>query len=187
GGTGNNNLSSVSFWTDKLLATPGDWYVNLYTTPTGNNDAASWYHDRFTFLTSSGSYQSSAPTNTWTQASTGGSSDQLLLSSIAYGNGGSTPAYNVNWTPTDTTLASLEGDSTYNNQTIEYLVLETASNATTLRSLVDGLQFSTSDGSSATFNLEAATPIPGSGLLAAVGGLALIGGMALRRRMAKIH
>ena len=31
------------------------------------------------------------------------------------------------------------------------------------------------------------TPIPGSGLLAAVGGLALIGGMALRRRMAKIH
>lgn len=31
------------------------------------------------------------------------------------------------------------------------------------------------------------TPIPGSGLLAAVGGLALIGGMALRRRMAKLQ
>ena len=31
------------------------------------------------------------------------------------------------------------------------------------------------------------TPIPGSGFLAAVGGLALIGGLALRRRMAKVH
>ena len=31
------------------------------------------------------------------------------------------------------------------------------------------------------------TPIPGSGFLAAVGGMALIGGLALRRRMAKIH
>lgn len=31
------------------------------------------------------------------------------------------------------------------------------------------------------------TPIPGSGFLAAVGGLALIGGMALRRRMAKLQ
>lgn len=31
------------------------------------------------------------------------------------------------------------------------------------------------------------TPVPGSGLLAAAGGLALIGGLALRRRMAKIR
>ena len=52
------NLSSVSYWTDKLNAVQGDWYVNIYTNTTGSGDAASWYHDRLAFTpeTSNGSY-----------------------------------------------------------------------------------------------------------------------------------
>ncbi len=174
GSTG-NNLTSLSYWTDKLNAVQGDWYINIYTNTTGSNDAASWYHDRLTFLTSSGSYQASAATNNWTQATTGSGSDQLFLTAV-----NSTFLSTANYQ----TLQQVESSANYDSQTVKYIVLTVASNATTLKSLVDGLQFATGDGSSATFNLEAATPIPGSGLLAAVGGLALIGGLALRRRVA---
>ena len=55
---------------------------------------------------------------------------------------------------------------------------------------MDGFGFETGGTANLTltsFSGTTATPIPGSGLLAAVGGLALIGGLALRRRTAKIH
>lgn len=55
---------------------------------------------------------------------------------------------------------------------------------------MDGFGFKTGGTANLTltnFSGTTATPIPGSGFLAAVGGLALIGGLALRRRMAKIH
>ncbi|MGC9261685.1 MAG: hypothetical protein ACP5I8_16595 [Phycisphaerae bacterium] len=49
----------------------------------------------------------------------------------------------------------------------------------------------TTDGSATAYitsmQMSDITPIPGSGLLAAVGGSALIGGLALRRRMAKLR
>ena len=176
-----NNLASVSYWTDKLNAVQGDWYINIYTTPSTNTsqNAQTWYQSRLTFLTADGSYQASAATNTWTQASTGVASDQLLLTAVDSSAGYTNPS-------TPYTLSQVESSANYDTQTVKYITLTVASNATTLRSLVDGLQFSTGGGSSATFNLEAATPLPGSGPLAVVGGLALIGGMALRRRMAKL-
>ena len=176
-GSSGNNLSSISYWTDKLNAVQGDWYINVYTTPTGSNDAASWYHDRLTLLTSNGSYKASAATNTWTQATTASGSDQLLLTAV-----NSSAGYKSLSTPE--ALSTVESNPNYDTQTVKYITLTVASNATTLRSLVDGLQFSSGDGSTATFNLEAATPIPASGLLAGVGALTLIGGLALRRRMA---
>ena len=170
-----NNLSSISYWTDKLNAVQGDWYINIYTAPSPGS--SNWYQDRLTFLTSSGSYQQSSPTNTWKQATTASSSDQLLLNSVLSSAG---PTY----FSTPESLSTVESSANYDTQTVKYITLTVASNATTLRSLVDGLQFSSGDGSTATFNLEAATPIPGSFGLVGIGSLVLIGGMALRRRMA---
>ncbi len=148
GSTG-NNLSSISYWTDKLNAVQGDWYINLYTNTTGSNDAASWYHDRLTFLTADGSYRATAATNTWTQATTGSGSDQLLLTAV-----NNTFLSSANYQ----TLGQVESSANYDTQTVKYITLTVASNATTLRSLVDGLQFSSGDGSTATFNLEAPEP-----------------------------
>ncbi len=170
-----NNLTNVSYWTDKLNAVQGDWYINIYTNKTGSNDAASWYHDRLTFLTADGSYKSSATTNTWTQASTNSASDQLLLTAVN-NTFLSSSSYQ--------TLTQVESSANYDTQTVKYITLTVASNATTLRSLVDGLQFFSGDGSTATFNLEASTPIPASFGLVGIGSLALIGGMALRKRLA---
>jgi hypothetical protein len=172
-----NNLASVSYWTNKLNAVQGDWYINIYTNTTSSNNAESWYHDRLTFLTADGSYKSSATTNTWTQATTASSSNQLLLTSVNSSSG-------YTYLSSPEALSAVESSANYDTQTVKYITLTVASNAATLQSLVDGLQFSSGDGSTATFNLEAATPIPGTGLLAAVGSLTLIGGLALRRRLA---
>ncbi len=176
GSSATNNLAGISYWTNKLNAVQGDWYINIYTNTTGSNDAASWYHDRLTFETSSGSYQASAAINTWVQATTATSTDQLLLTSVNSSTGNT-------YLSTPQTLTQVESSASYNTQTVKYITLTVASNATTLRSLVDGLQFSSTDGSTATFNLEAAAPVPASIGLVGIGSLALIGGMVLRRRM----
>lgn len=180
-GDSGNNLVSLSYYTKKLNSDSGDWYINLYTAPTSNTG---WYNDRITL--EPGSYSGTSPTG-WEQATTGSGSDQLMVTAIqAYGAsalGSISPE----------SLATLESSGTYSTATIKYIVLTVASNQEPpelqpgLNSLVDGLQFSTGDGSSATFNLEAAAPVPASFGLVGIGSLALLGGLALRRRMAKLQ
>ena len=155
-GDSGNNLVSLSYYTKKLNSDSGDWYINLYTAPTSNTG---WYNDRITL--EPGSYSGTSPTG-WEQATTGSGSDQLMVTAIqAYGAsalGSISPE----------SLATLESSGTYSTATIKYIVLTVASNQEPpelqpgLNSLVDGLQFSTGDGSSATFNLEAAAPVPAS-------------------------
>jgi len=61
------DLAAISYFTKRPAATPAgrDWWVMIYTRPTGSGDAASWYHDRFI-----NNYSDHAETGAWTLYST---------------------------------------------------------------------------------------------------------------------
>jgi hypothetical protein len=63
------DLASISYFTKRPTGTPPgrDWWIQIYTRPTGSGDKSSWYHDRFI-----NNYASHTSIDTWTQYSTDG-------------------------------------------------------------------------------------------------------------------
>ncbi len=61
-----NDLQEISYYTKRPAATPAgrDWWVQIYTRPTGSGDAAGWYHDKFI-----NNYNDHTATGSWTQYS----------------------------------------------------------------------------------------------------------------------
>ncbi len=63
------DIASISYFTKRPGSTPAgrDWWIQIYTRPTGSGDKSGWYHDRYI-----NDYGSHAVTGAWTQYSTGG-------------------------------------------------------------------------------------------------------------------
>jgi hypothetical protein len=61
------DLASVSYFTERPAGTAAtrDWWVQIYTRPTGSGDKSSWYHDRFI-----NNYGDHTAIDEWTQYST---------------------------------------------------------------------------------------------------------------------
>ncbi len=63
------DLASISYFTKRPTGTPAgrDWWIQVYTRPTGSGDKAGWYHDRYI-----NNYASHTSIDAWTQYSTSG-------------------------------------------------------------------------------------------------------------------
>jgi hypothetical protein len=63
------DLAEVSYFTKRPAATPAgrDWWIQIYTRPTGAGDCASWYHRRYI-----NNYQDHTDIGSWTEYSTSG-------------------------------------------------------------------------------------------------------------------
>jgi hypothetical protein len=61
------DLAAISYFTKRPAGTPAtrDWWVQIYTRPTGSGDKALWYHDRYI-----NNYGAHTETDAWTQYST---------------------------------------------------------------------------------------------------------------------
>jgi hypothetical protein len=63
------DIASISYFTKRPTGTPAgrDWWIQVYTRPTGVGDCASWYKNRFI-----NNYDGHTTIETWTQHSTAG-------------------------------------------------------------------------------------------------------------------
>jgi len=63
------DLASISYYTNRPAGTAAgrDWWIQIYTRPTGSGDKSSWYHDRFI-----NNYNDHTNIGDWTQYSTDG-------------------------------------------------------------------------------------------------------------------
>jgi len=188
-----SDIDSVNFWTKQgaVDSDPGtyvNWFLEVYTIPTGVDDDA-WYGRRLNFepYFSPDLSDASAPANTWTNWSTDTSGNQLRVFDANRGDGGPVfGTYNdpflsdlqagpVNW---NSYFGGYEDASVdYRDEQIWFFGLATGSAwANGFDGLVDGMTVTLNDGRVATLNL---VPAPG-GVAVFAGLLALTG--ARRRR-----
>lgn len=189
------DIANVSFWT-KQSAVPSDpgtylnWYLEIYTTPTGSGDD-SWYRRRLNFepYFSPDLSDANQPADTWVEWSTDASANQLRVFDANRGDGG--PVYgtyadpflsDIQVGPIDwSTFSSGYSDTpvTYENDDVMRLAIATGSGwAAGFDGQVDGVTVTLHNGQVATVDFEA-IPAPASCALMALGGLA-----AIRRRRA---
>ena len=64
-----NDLHSIAYFTKRPASIPAgeDWWIQIYTRPTGFGDAKPWYHAKFT-----NNYSDHTDTDVWTEYSTDG-------------------------------------------------------------------------------------------------------------------
>lgn len=64
-----SDIASITYFTKRPTGTPAgrDWWIQIYTRPTGSGDKASWYHDRYI-----NNYNQHTSLDEWTQYSTSG-------------------------------------------------------------------------------------------------------------------
>jgi len=163
------DIASISYFTNK----PGnggspDWSFYMYTSPTGTDDSASWYHSRLT----SEPYFSNATvaSNTWHQWSSGGSNPMLFYDGPRSGTAG---------TYTDPTLAGIQSGTylshNYNNETVNLFSMQTGSAwGLGFTGLLDGLKITLNNGAVGIVNFEA-VPAPEPASLAVWGAMSVLG------------
>ncbi|MHB8974523.1 MAG: hypothetical protein ACYC3X_29330 [Pirellulaceae bacterium] len=171
GSVSTSELTSLSYWT--MRNTPHtdpnmDWFVQIYTTPTGTGDAASWYHSKY--IGSTGTHGFADDNSTWTQWSTGATGPQSLEFA----------KYNFNTLSGGWGTLGAVAEST---ETILYISLQTASPWNGFDGYVDGLSFILAGN---TVNVDlAAVPEPASMAVWGLLGLVVAGcGMWRRKRAA---
>lgn len=165
------DLAGISYYTKRpsSLSTGQDWWVQIYTRPTGAGDNRSWYHDRFI-----NDYNNHTNTGAWVQYSTSGT-DPMMFHSNGLGRTGAF------------TLAALgnEKDASGSNigdQLVEMISVQTASNWDGFDGYMDGLKITLKSGNIGQVNFG----VPEPAALTLVGlGLAGIG--FSRRRSNKHH
>ncbi|HVT29977.1 MAG TPA: PEP-CTERM sorting domain-containing protein [Lacipirellulaceae bacterium] len=182
------DLQSMSWNTYKTAADgANDWYLTIYTAPTGSGDAAGWYHNRITFEARyANSY--SDPTDQWVTWSTDSGPNQVTFyDDTSHGQtntgfyGGPTlsdlTSGAVNWGNYANSGSAQTVD--YSGDTIEFLTLQTGSGwSPAYQGYLDNLSVTTTGGS-AQVDFEA-VPEPAS---IALLGLAAAGiGMLVTRR-----
>jgi hypothetical protein len=155
-----SDISSISYFTKRPDGTPvgQDWWIQIYTRPTGSGDDAGWYKSRFI-----NDYTSHTDTGDWTLYST----DTGMQFRKPSG--------------TQTALMSFDAlKSGYGAQLIEMISVQTDSGWNGFDGYIDGLTITLTNGNVGVINFEA-VPEPAGIALAS---MALVGaaGYAFRRR-----
>jgi hypothetical protein len=153
------DLAEISYYTKRPGGTPSgrDWWVQIYTRPTGSGDASGWYHDRFI-----NNYNDHTATDSWTLYSTGTS---MTFQSNALGG-------------SEMTLAELI--SGHGAELIEMISIQTDSGWNGFDGYIDGLRIELTNGNVGVVNL---VPEPSTGLLIITGML----GLAAAGRRRSLH
>jgi hypothetical protein len=134
-----SDLAAISYFTKRPSGTPAgrDWWIQIYTRPTGSGDKASWYHDRFI-----NNYASHTSTDAWTQYSTSGGM-------TFHSNGWGGPEVDL---PTFIAM--------YGTQQIEMISIQTDSGWNGFDGYIDGLEIQLVNGNVGRVNLGATTAGP---------------------------
>lgn len=155
------DLASISYWTNRPGGTPAgrDWWIQIYTRPTGSGDNASWYHDRYI-----NNYDDHTSTDVWTQYST---ATGMTFNSNGLGGTG------------ELTLAEMQ--VLFGSDLIEMISIQTDSGWNGFDGYLDGLEITLTNGNVGRVNFTEA-PEPGTLAMLCVGLVGL--GVARRRRRA---
>jgi len=159
------DLESISYFTKRPTGTLAgrDWWVQIYTRPTGVGDKASWYHDRFI-----NNYNDHTVLDAWTQYST--DAGAMTFHSNGLGVIG------------DSTLAELI--TAAGGQEVMMISVQTDSGWNGFDGYMDGLEITLTSGSVGAVNFEA-NAIPEPMTMIALGmAVAGLGGYIRKRRMA---
>jgi PEP-CTERM motif len=142
------DLAEINYSTKRPTGTAAgsDWWIQIYTRPTGSGDNASWYHDRFI-----NNYSAHTNIGAWTQYSTLGA---MTFQSNGLGVIGVS------------TLAQLIADA--GSQEIEMISIQTNSGWNGFDGYIDGLEIELTNGNIGQVNL---VPEPASLALLGLGGL----------------
>jgi hypothetical protein len=144
------DLASISYYTKRPNGTPAsrDWWVQIYTRPTGSGDKSTWYHDRYI-----NNYGSHTSTDVWTQYSTD--------TGMTFQSNG--------WGGPVQTLAEMI--TAHGSELIEMISIQTDSGWNGFDGYVDGLEITLTNGDVGRVNL---VPEPASLAMIGLGGLMLL-------------
>lgn len=158
-----SDILEISFQTRRDTSDSNNFYLVIYTQPTGTVDGGSWYSSRLTALPSQ-ARMSGEMDDTWTKWSTIDGANQLVFADqpeIGSFTGPSLPTLGeltatttFDWNSVDGTYPSTSID--YGAQMIRYISLQTGSGTSTsdFDGLLDEIIIRTTDGRSITFDLE---------------------------------
>jgi len=155
------DLASISYYTNRPTGTPAgrDWWIQIYTRPTGTGDKSSWYHDRFI-----NNYDDHTNIGDWTQYST---DDAMTFDSNGLNVIG------------ESTLAELIAAA--GGQVIEMISVQTNSGWNGFDGYMDGLEITLTNGNVGRVDFGA-VPEPASLIIWGLLGVGCAGVAVVRRR-----
>jgi hypothetical protein len=135
------DLAEISYYTNRPSGTPAgrDWWVQVYTRPTGVGDNASWHHDRFI-----NNYADHATIDVWTLHSTS--------SGMTFDSNG------LNGPEGEMTLT--EFIAAHGDELIEMISVQTDSGWNGFDGFMDGLVITLTNGNVGRVNFEGADAAP---------------------------
>lgn len=155
------DIASISYLTKRPDGTNSsrDWWIQIYTRPTGDGDASSWYHARFI-----NNYQEHTETDVWTEYST----DAQIAPMTFRNQAGGDP------------LNFADFKAEFGDQLVEMISVQTDSGWDGFNGYIDGLTITLENSNVGRINFEG-VPEPSSLALASLS-LAGLGYVVRRKR-----